>query len=198
MNGLSASGLADLAGTTTVEVRRLVELGILVARDGPDPFLDLVSGRSRRFLAEGRAAGTYMVAWTGWVPPVTVSSPSRKDARQAAPTVRGWKSAPQVRRKMIGSARGLQWRSPHSLRASRSGWSSRPAWVSRYSWRGWVLAGPSALDHAGQLQLAQPGGEHVARGPGCRRRCPGSGSGRGVARGRPSGRSGPRRSTACR
>jgi len=40
MNGLSASGLADLAGTTTVEVQRLVELGILVARDGPDPFLD--------------------------------------------------------------------------------------------------------------------------------------------------------------
>jgi class 3 adenylate cyclase len=40
MNGLSASGLADLAGTTTVEVQRLVELGILIARDGPDPFLD--------------------------------------------------------------------------------------------------------------------------------------------------------------
>jgi adenylate cyclase len=40
MNGLSASGLADLAGTTTAEVQRLVELGILVARDGPDPFLD--------------------------------------------------------------------------------------------------------------------------------------------------------------
>jgi hypothetical protein len=40
MNGLSASGLADLAGTTTAEVQRLVELGILVARDGTDPFLD--------------------------------------------------------------------------------------------------------------------------------------------------------------
>jgi adenylate cyclase len=40
MYGLSASGLADLAGTTTVEVQRLVELGILVARDGTDPFLD--------------------------------------------------------------------------------------------------------------------------------------------------------------
>ena len=38
MNGLSASGLADLAGTTTVEVERLVELGILVVRDGTDPF----------------------------------------------------------------------------------------------------------------------------------------------------------------
>jgi adenylate cyclase len=40
MNGLSASGLADLAGTTVAEVQRMVDLGILVARDGVDPFLD--------------------------------------------------------------------------------------------------------------------------------------------------------------
>jgi adenylate cyclase len=40
MNGLSASGLADLAGVTEPEVARLVELGILVARDGTDPFLE--------------------------------------------------------------------------------------------------------------------------------------------------------------
>jgi adenylate cyclase len=40
MNGLSASGLADLAGTTAAEVERMVDLGILVARDGPDPFLE--------------------------------------------------------------------------------------------------------------------------------------------------------------
>jgi adenylate cyclase len=39
MNGLSASGLADLAGVTEAEVERLVDLGILVARDDPDPFL---------------------------------------------------------------------------------------------------------------------------------------------------------------
>jgi hypothetical protein len=39
MNALSASGLADLAGTTEAEVERLVELGILVARPGPAPFL---------------------------------------------------------------------------------------------------------------------------------------------------------------
>src|SRR5215204_4998528 len=39
MTGLSASGLADLAGTTEAEVGRLVELGILVARPGPAPFL---------------------------------------------------------------------------------------------------------------------------------------------------------------
>ena len=40
MNGLSAAGLADLAGVTEVEVARLVELGILVPRDGTDPFLE--------------------------------------------------------------------------------------------------------------------------------------------------------------
>jgi adenylate cyclase len=40
MNALSASGLANLAGTTVAEVERLVELGILVARDGADPFLE--------------------------------------------------------------------------------------------------------------------------------------------------------------
>src|ERR671931_1049109 len=36
---LSASELADLAGVTEAEVDRLVGLGILVARDGPSPFL---------------------------------------------------------------------------------------------------------------------------------------------------------------
>jgi adenylate cyclase len=39
MNGLSAGGLADLAGVTEAEVERLVDLGILVARDGGGPFL---------------------------------------------------------------------------------------------------------------------------------------------------------------
>src|SRR5215207_3599964 len=39
MNALSATGLADLAGVTEAEVQRLVELGILMARDGPGPFL---------------------------------------------------------------------------------------------------------------------------------------------------------------
>ncbi len=40
MNALSAAGLADLAGVTEAEVHRLVDLGILVARDGADPFLE--------------------------------------------------------------------------------------------------------------------------------------------------------------
>jgi adenylate cyclase len=38
MNALSAAGLADLAGVTEAEVQRLVDLGILVTRDGADPF----------------------------------------------------------------------------------------------------------------------------------------------------------------
>ena len=38
MRELSASGLAGLAGVTEAEVERLVELGILVPRDGAGPF----------------------------------------------------------------------------------------------------------------------------------------------------------------
>ena len=38
MTELSASGLADLAGVTEPEVARLVELGLLVPRDGAGPF----------------------------------------------------------------------------------------------------------------------------------------------------------------
>src|SRR5215204_1698944 len=39
MNALSAAGLADLAGVTEAEVERMVDLGVLVARDGDGPFL---------------------------------------------------------------------------------------------------------------------------------------------------------------
>jgi adenylate cyclase len=38
MNALSAAGLADLAGVTEAEVQRLVDLGVLVTRDGAGPF----------------------------------------------------------------------------------------------------------------------------------------------------------------
>jgi hypothetical protein len=38
MGGLSAAGLAGLAGATEAEVERLVELGVLVAREGAGPF----------------------------------------------------------------------------------------------------------------------------------------------------------------
>jgi class 3 adenylate cyclase len=40
MNALSAAGLADLAGVTEAEVQRLVDLGLLVTRDGAAPFLE--------------------------------------------------------------------------------------------------------------------------------------------------------------
>jgi adenylate cyclase len=40
MNGLSAAGLADLAGVTEAEVRRLVDLGVLEPRGGAGPFLE--------------------------------------------------------------------------------------------------------------------------------------------------------------
>jgi hypothetical protein len=40
MDGLSISGLADLAGVTEGDVERLVELGILVGRDGTGSFLE--------------------------------------------------------------------------------------------------------------------------------------------------------------
>ena len=38
MKALSASTLADLAGTTAAEVQRMVDLGVLVARDDAGPF----------------------------------------------------------------------------------------------------------------------------------------------------------------
>ena len=41
MNGLSAARLADLAGVTAAEVERLVEFGVLVARDGGERFLEI-------------------------------------------------------------------------------------------------------------------------------------------------------------
>ena len=47
MKELSAAGLADLAGVTEAEVQRLVDLGILVARDGDGPFLEADAQRIR-------------------------------------------------------------------------------------------------------------------------------------------------------
>jgi adenylate cyclase len=40
MHELSAAALADLAGVTEAEVERMVDLGLLVARDGAGPFLE--------------------------------------------------------------------------------------------------------------------------------------------------------------
>jgi class 3 adenylate cyclase len=51
MNGLSAAGLADLAGVTEAEVEWLVDLGILVPRDGAEPFLETDAQRVRLAIA---------------------------------------------------------------------------------------------------------------------------------------------------
>jgi adenylate cyclase len=55
MNGLSAAGLADLAGVTEAEVARLVDLGILEARDGTGPFLETDVQKVRLAVACERA-----------------------------------------------------------------------------------------------------------------------------------------------
>ncbi len=55
MKGLSASALADLAGVGPAEVERLVELGILVAGEGPDPFRETDVPKVRLAVACERA-----------------------------------------------------------------------------------------------------------------------------------------------
>jgi adenylate cyclase len=55
MNGLSAARLADLAGVTAAEVERLVDLGVLVARDGGEPFLEIDVPKVRLAVACERA-----------------------------------------------------------------------------------------------------------------------------------------------
>jgi adenylate cyclase len=55
MNGLSASELADLVGTTAAEVDRLVDLGILVTRDSGGPFLETDVQKVRLAVACERA-----------------------------------------------------------------------------------------------------------------------------------------------
>jgi class 3 adenylate cyclase len=55
MDGLSASGLANLAGVGEAAVARLVELGILDARDGSGPFLEADVPKVRLAVACERA-----------------------------------------------------------------------------------------------------------------------------------------------
>jgi hypothetical protein len=47
MNTLSASELAELVGVTEADVLRLVDLGILMARDGTSPFLETDAQKAR-------------------------------------------------------------------------------------------------------------------------------------------------------
>jgi adenylate cyclase len=55
MKELSAAGLADLAGVTEAEIARLVELGILVPRDGAGPFRETDVQKVRLAVACERA-----------------------------------------------------------------------------------------------------------------------------------------------
>jgi hypothetical protein len=108
----------------------------------------------------------YIVASTGWVPPVTVSSPSRTGSLQAAQTVSGWNSAPQVCWKMTGSAPGLTYSVAPFFEREQDGPKGLPG-VSQevlVAWR--TLRILPALDHACLFEFAQPCGEHVARCPG--------------------------------
>jgi hypothetical protein len=62
MNGLSASGLADLAGVTEAEVQRLVDVGVLVARDGAGPFVAADAQKVRLATACEQAEGMRLIA----------------------------------------------------------------------------------------------------------------------------------------
>src|SRR5215211_2530722 len=96
MNALSASGLADLAGVTEAEVQRLVDLGILVARDGPGPFLETDAQKVRLATACERAglpmdgiaaairAGRLSFAFLEAAPYQRWAVPSDRTFRQAA------------------------------------------------------------------------------------------------------------------
>ena len=67
MDGLSAVGLADLAGATEAEVVRLVELGVLVAREGAGPFRERrAQGPPGGGVRAGRAAHGGPCWMRGW------------------------------------------------------------------------------------------------------------------------------------
>jgi adenylate cyclase len=61
MNELTAAGLADLAGVTEAEVRRMVDLGLLVAREGAGPYRE-TDVRKVRLAAACEQAGLPMDA----------------------------------------------------------------------------------------------------------------------------------------
>jgi hypothetical protein len=61
MNRLSAQPLADLAGMTEAEVVRLVELGILVAWDGAEPFLEVDVPKVRLAVAYEQAGSPWRI-----------------------------------------------------------------------------------------------------------------------------------------
>jgi adenylate cyclase len=93
MDGLSAAGLADLAGVTEAEVERLVGLGILAARDGAAPFLERDVPKVRLAVACERA-GLPMAGITSAIRAGRLSfaflegTPFRRWAVRSGPTYR--------------------------------------------------------------------------------------------------------------
>jgi adenylate cyclase len=109
MNALSASGLADLAGVTEAEVQRLVDLGILVARDGADPFLE-TDVQKVRLAAACEQAGLPMEGIAAAIRAGRLSfafleaSPYRRWAVRSARTYRQVSQETGVPLELLGSA----------------------------------------------------------------------------------------------
>jgi adenylate cyclase len=109
MNALSASGLADLAGVTEAEVQRLVDLGILVARDGADPFLE-TDVQKVRLAAACEQAGLPMEGIASAIRAGRLSfafleaSPYRRWAVRSARTYRQVSQETGVPLELLGSA----------------------------------------------------------------------------------------------
>ena len=140
MSGLSASGLAGLAGVTEAEVDRLVQLGILVARAGAGPFLETDVQKVRLAVACEQAG----------LPMEGIASAIRAGRLsfaflEAAP-FRRWAVRSARTYRQVSQATGVR-----STRSARcwSRWGS-PGWVPTSDARG--RAGGGAAATAGPLQ----------------------------------------------
>jgi adenylate cyclase len=108
MDALSASGLANLAGVTEAEVGRMVDLGLLVARDGAGPFLE-TDVQKVRLAAACERAGLPMDAIASAVRAGRLSfafleaSPYRRWAMRSARTYRQVSQESGVQLEALGS-----------------------------------------------------------------------------------------------
>jgi adenylate cyclase len=123
MNALSAAGLADLAGVTEAEVRRLVELGILVARDGPEPFL-VADAQKIRVATACEQAGLPLAGIAAAIRAGRLSFAFLEAARYRRWAVRSARTYRQVSQEtgvpleLLGSfleAMGFAWMTPEEL-----------------------------------------------------------------------------------
>jgi hypothetical protein len=138
MKGLSASGLANLAGVTVAQVQRLVELGILTARDGPDPFLKTDVPKVRLAAACERA-GLPMEGIAAVIRSGRLSFALLEAALYRRWAVRTWLTYRQVSQdtglplELLASALERCW--PGC--AANKSWCGPRAWssMSRTSWR---------------------------------------------------------------